>query len=156
MDDARDPEELTAAATAEVRSEIPPATTMGPVHLTVADRPAREQPVQVRVVLDHAEEGVQALADPGHRRLVLLDRGQQPLEQHLGAALAQRHEQVCLVGEVPVQHRLRHPGFRGHVFHGEVGAVLGDRTQRGVHELGPPGGPVLAPEIALWLPRVAM
>jgi len=108
----------------------------------------REQPVQVRVLLDHGEERVEGHPDPRHRRELGVDRRDQPLEEDFRAALAEGHVEVGLVVEVPVQHRFRDAGLRGDVLHAEVRAVRVECPERGLDELLAPGDPVLAPPVA--------
>ena len=110
--------------------------------------PVREQPVQVRVLLDDGEERVEGHPDPRHRRELGVDRRDQPLEEDLRAALPEGDVEVGLVVEVPVQHGFRDAGLRGDVLHAEVGAVRVERPERGFDELLAPRDPVLAPAVA--------
>jgi hypothetical protein len=118
----------------------------------LGERAADEDAVEVRVLLDGREEGVEALADAGNRRLFVVHGRDEPVEEDLRAALPQRDEQVGLVCEVAVQHGFGDAGLGGDVVHPDIGAVLGERPHGRVDELGAPRRPVRPPPVASRVP----
>jgi catechol 2,3-dioxygenase len=84
--DARDPEELEAEG-APARAELPAATEMGPVHLTVADldRSLGYYTTAVGLTVLDCVDGRAALGAGGRELLVLVEeRGARPARGHTG------------------------------------------------------------------------
>ena len=87
MADARDPEELTATANVPVATELPAATAMGPVHLTVADldRSLDYYRTTIGLAVLERENGRVALGAGSLRLLVLNEEpGARPSTGHTG------------------------------------------------------------------------
>jgi len=86
MDAPRDPEELEATAS-PVTAELPPGTSMGPVHLTVSDLARSLEYYRAAIGLEVLDEdGARASLGVGETRLLVLveERGARPAVGHTG------------------------------------------------------------------------
>ena len=99
---------------------------------------ARQHPVEVGVLLERPQHRVDRLADARERGLLGVQRRDQAVEQDVRRPLAHRLDQVGLVREVSVEHRLGAPGLDGDLLDPELRADLGQHPHRGLDELGPP------------------
>ena len=122
MADTRDPEELTATADVPVATELPAATSMGPVHLTVADLDRSLDYYRTAIglaVLDRSDGS--ASLGAGSRQLLVLNEepGARPSTGHTGlfhiALLVPERRELARWLAHAVRERIGLTGLSDHV-----------------------------------------
>ena len=101
--------------------------------------------VQLGLGFDQREVRLDAGLEDRARLALVLHRAGDRLGKRAGDAAADREIQVCLVGEVAVDHRLAGPRLCGDLLHTDPRAMAAHRRDRRSDELIPSGVPVRLP-----------
>ena len=111
----------------------------------VDEGPMHDEPVELGVLLDELQVGLDARGDAGARTVHAGDGGLDAGGQHLRHAFADGDVERGAIGEVPVDHGLRRVRACRYLVHADAGAVLADGLDCGVDELAAAGAPVGVP-----------
>ena len=104
-------------------------------HSPVQQRPADDEAIQLRLGLDEREVRLDSGLQDRARLALVLHRAGDRVGERAGDAAANGEIEVCLVGEVAVDHRLAGPRLRGDLLHAHTGAMAADGRDRRCDEL---------------------